>query len=166
MLVTADQLEPRPTTSRGAGRRPAEPLMVNPMRLVGLEEAFWCEELATQGSPVAHVPVKAGVAADWTRKLVDFTELRLPEMDRLGIDMQVLSLTSPGIQMQTDAKIAVADARKANDHLAAVIREHPQRFSGLAAVPLQDPPQAVAELRRAVELGLCGALVNDPCASG
>jgi 2,3-dihydroxybenzoate decarboxylase len=132
------------------------------MRLVALEEAFWYEELATDGSTVTHVPVKAEVVADWQRKLVDFTDFRLPEMDRLGIDMQVLSLTSPGIQMQVDSAIAVADARKANDYLAAVISKHPQRFAGLAAVPLQDPPQAVAELHRAVEeLGLCGALVND-----
>jgi 2,3-dihydroxybenzoate decarboxylase len=82
-------------------------------------------------------------------------------MDRNGVDMQVLSLTSPGIQVQPDPDIAVADARTANDFLADIIKEHPQRFAGLAAVPLQDPPQAAAELRRAIELGLCGALVND-----
>jgi 2,3-dihydroxybenzoate decarboxylase len=64
--------------------------------------------------------------------------------------------------MQPDAQTAVADARAANDFLAIVISEHPGRFLGLAAVPLQDPRQAAAELRRAVEeLGLCGALVND-----
>lgn len=131
------------------------------MKLIALEEGFWYEKLTTKGSPVTHVPAKTGVLAVWQRKLVDFTEFRLPEMDRLGVDMQVLSLTSPGIQMQPDSEIAVADARKANDYLAAVISEHPQRFAGLAAVPLQDPPQAAAELRRAVEFGLCGALVND-----
>jgi 2,3-dihydroxybenzoate decarboxylase len=63
--------------------------------------------------------------------------------------------------VQPDPDIAVADARTANDFLADIIKEHPQRFAGLAAVPLQDPPQAAAELRRAIELGLCGALVND-----
>jgi len=69
---------------------------------------------------------------------------------------------TPGVQMQPDTQTAVADARAANDFLAAVIGEHPGRFQGLAAVPLQDPRQAAAELRRAVrELGLRGALVND-----
>ena len=83
-------------------------------------------------------------------------------MDKFGIDLQVLSLTAPGVQMQPDTQIAVSDARAANDYLAAVISEYPTRFQGLAAVPLQDPRQAAAELRRAVEdLGLCGALVND-----
>ena len=55
----------------------------------------------------------------------------------------------------------MADARTAIDFLADIIKEHPQRFAGLAAIPPQVPPKAAAELRRAVELGLCGALVND-----
>jgi 2,3-dihydroxybenzoate decarboxylase len=131
------------------------------MKLIALEEAFWCEQLATPGSPAGHVPVKSERVADWQRKLVDFTEFRLPEMDEHGVDMQVLSLTSPGIQMQPDPQVAVADARTANDFLAAVIGDHRGRFGGLAAVPLQDPPRAADELRRAVGLGLCGALVND-----
>jgi 2,3-dihydroxybenzoate decarboxylase len=131
------------------------------VNMIALEEAFWYDKLATDGSPLTHVPVKPEVVAGWRRELADFTEFRLPEMDRHGVDMQVLSLTSPGIQMQPDPEIAVADARMANDFLVGVIGEHPGRFGGLAAVPLQDPRQAVAELRRAVGLGLCGALVND-----
>jgi 2,3-dihydroxybenzoate decarboxylase len=131
------------------------------MKIIALEESFWYEKLATEGSTVAHVRVKTAVAADWQRKLADFTEYRLPDMDRNGVDMQVLSLTSPGIQVQPDPDIAVADARTANDFLAEVINEHPQRFAGLAALPLQDPPRAAAELRRAIGLGLRGALVND-----
>jgi 2,3-dihydroxybenzoate decarboxylase len=82
-------------------------------------------------------------------------------MDRNGVDMQVLSLTSPGIQVQPDPEIAIADARTANDFLADIVKQHPRRFAGLAAIPLQDPPKAAAELRRAIGLGLCGALVND-----
>lgn len=132
------------------------------MKLIALEEGFLYDKLSTDGSPFGHIPLKPAVLADVRRRLPDFTEYRLPEMDKHGIDMQVLSLTAPGIQMQPDAQTAVADARAANDFLASVISEHPGRFQGLAAVPLQDPRQAAAELRRAVEeLGLCGALVND-----
>jgi 2,3-dihydroxybenzoate decarboxylase len=133
------------------------------MKIIALEESFWYEKLATEGSNTARAwkQLKSAVATDWQRKLVDFTEYRLPDMDRNGVDMQVLSLNSPGIQVQPDPDIAVADARLANDFLADVITEHPQRFAGLAAVPLQDPPGAAAELRRAVGLGLRGALVND-----
>src|ERR1700741_2789624 len=132
------------------------------MKIIALEESFWYDKLATDGSTArAWLQLKSAVAADWQRKLVDFTEYRLPDMDRNGVDMQVLSLTSPGIQVQPDPDIAVADARKANDFLADLIKEHPQRFAGLAAIPLQDPPKAAAELRRAIELGLRGALVHD-----
>jgi 2,3-dihydroxybenzoate decarboxylase len=131
------------------------------MRLIALEESFWHEKLKTEGSTVSHVSVKSAVAGDWQRKLADFTEYRLPDMDRNGVDMQVLSLTSPGIQVQPDPDIAVADARVANDFLADVISEHPQRFAGLAAIPMQDPREAAAELRRAIGIGLHGALVND-----
>jgi 2,3-dihydroxybenzoate decarboxylase len=62
-------------------------------------------------------------------------------MDRNGVDMQVLSLTSPGIQVQPDPDITVADARTDNDFPADIIKEHPQRFAGLAAIPLPDSPR-------------------------
>ncbi len=68
------------------------------MKIVALEESFWYEKLAAEGSRVSDVKVKSAVAADWQRKLVDFSEYRLPDMDRNAVDMQVLSLTSPGIQ--------------------------------------------------------------------
>jgi 2,3-dihydroxybenzoate decarboxylase len=133
------------------------------MRCVALEEAFWFDGLSTVGSfTSSRPPLKKDRLVQLAGKLVDFTEYRIPEMDANGVDIQVLSLTSPGIQMQPDTETALADARTANDHLASVIGAHPERFAGLAAVPLQDPAGAASELRRAVtELGLAGALVND-----
>jgi 2,3-dihydroxybenzoate decarboxylase len=79
------------------------------------------------------------VIAGWRRRLPDFTEYRLPDMDKHGIDMQVLSLTAPGLQTQPDTQTAVTDAGVANDFLAAIISEHPGRFQGLAAVPPAGP---------------------------
>jgi 2,3-dihydroxybenzoate decarboxylase len=133
------------------------------MRRVALEEAFWFDGLVTAGPLTARRPPYRQESLDrFARELVDFTEYRLPEMDRYGIDVQVLSLTSPGVQMQPDTEIAVDDARRANDFLAETVAGRPTRFAGLAALPLQDPERAAAELRRAVtELGLRGALVND-----
>jgi len=73
----------------------------------------------------------------------------------------VLSLNSPGIQAEPDPKVAVAAAAEVNDYLAEVIAAHPDRFSGFAALPLQDGEEAAKELHRAVtQLGLRGALVN------
>lgn len=126
-----------------------------------MEEAFAIPRLQAR-FPVPKTGTAAHWIKDWGRRLCDDTTQRLSDMDEHGIDMQVLSLTAPGIQGLTDARQAVADARAANDHLADMIAGHPDRFRGLAALPLQDPEAAVAELHRAVgTLELSGALVND-----
>jgi len=97
-------------------------------------------------------------------RLIDVGEGRLAAMDACGIDVQVLSLsalTFPAIQGENDAKQAVGLARQANDYLAEQIHQHPDRFAGFAALPLQDPVAAVEELERAVtQLGFKGALIN------
>lgn len=132
-----------------------------PLGLIALEEAFAIPELLAK-YPTPRTLTADHWIADWGRRLCDYATYRLPDMDEHGIDIQVLSLTAPGIQGVTEAGQAVADARLANDHLAGVIAAHPTRFRGLAALPLQDPEAAVAELHRAVgSLGFSGALVND-----
>ncbi len=95
-----------------------------------------------------------------SERLQDLGARRLADMDSTGIDMQILSLTSPGVQI-FDADTAVGLARSANDELAAAIGAHPTRYTGLAAVAPQDPAAAAKELERAVhKLGLKGAIVN------
>ena len=133
------------------------------MTYIALEEAFAIPELASR-QPATEMriritPAYAGLCA---RGLVDFEEYRLPDMDAHGIDVQVLSLTVPGIQADADARSAVDNAVFANDFLAEVVRRHPTRFRGFAALPMQDPDAAAAELQRCVgEHGFLGALVND-----
>ncbi len=99
----------------------------------------------------------------WQRVIDRLTDVsaRLEEMDRGGIELAVLSLASNGIQDVLESDRAPAMARECNDALAAVVAERPDRYQGLAALPMQDVSAAVAELERAVtELGLRGALVN------
>lgn len=130
------------------------------MRTIGLEEHFVTEELAAYGASSAAILQPAKWAAA-SQRLLDLTAERLPAMDAAGLDMQVLSLNSPGIQAEADPSIAVARAAAVNDLLADTIAEHPGRFAGFAALPLQDPQAAAKELERAVsQLGLKGALVN------
>jgi predicted TIM-barrel fold metal-dependent hydrolase len=94
-------------------------------------------------------------------RLLDIHDVRLREMDRHGIEMMILSLNAPAVQAIHDVKRAVAVARAANDALAENIRVRPDRFAGFAALPMQDPEAAAAELVRCVkELGFVGALVN------
>jgi predicted TIM-barrel fold metal-dependent hydrolase len=97
---------------------------------------------------------------DIERRLLD-TETHLAEMDRAGIDFCILSLTSPGVQSVPDRQDAIDLARSVNDELGATVRRHPDRLSGFAAVAMQDPTAAAAELERAVgEYGFKGALIN------
>jgi len=73
----------------------------------------------------------------------------------------VLSLGSNGIQDVLDTREALDLARHANDALAQTVATHPDRFVGLAALPMQDPEAAAEELRRTVLThGFRGALVN------
>lgn len=130
------------------------------MRKIAIEEHFTTAALAHYSRPAAELfdPGRWDAAM---RGLLDFTEVRLPEMDELGIDMEVLSLTAPGIQAEPDPALAVKRAAEANDVLAEIARRHPTRFSGFAALALQNPDAAAAELERAVtQLGLRGALIN------
>ena len=98
---------------------------------------------------------------DIKRRLLDLQELRLPEMDKHGIELVILSLHNPAVQGVPDAKRATELARKANDVLAEFITKRPDRFAGFAALPMQDPDAAITELTRCVkELGFKGTMVN------
>jgi len=99
--------------------------------------------------------------ANTARRLTEFHDLRLKDMDACGIEYAILSLNAPAIQMILDPKEALAAARRANDFLAEQVAKRPDRFGGLAALPMQDPDAAAQEFTRCVkELGFPGALVN------
>ncbi|MGZ5986479.1 MAG: hypothetical protein ACXWK7_16240 [Caulobacteraceae bacterium] len=73
--------------------------------------------------------------------LVDLGDQRLKHMDERGIDMQIVALTSPGVQVMPAAE-ATSFAAYANDVLAEGCRNHPTRFAGLTAVAPQDAKAA------------------------
>ncbi|GAB2575430.1 amidohydrolase family protein [Microlunatus antarcticus] len=86
---------------------------------------------------------------------------RLDAMDRDQVTVSVLSVAPPLFLYWVDAAEAVASSRLVNDAIAAMVVEHPDRFAGLATLPMQDPDAAAVELRRAVtELGLRGAQIG------
>lgn len=93
-------------------------------------------------------------------RLLDVGSGRIKDMDRYGIDLQILSITAPGIQVFNTDK-AIALAKQSNEQLAEFISAYPHRYAGLAAIAPQSPNQAAKELERAVtKLGMKGAIIN------
>lgn len=93
-------------------------------------------------------------------RLLDLDERRIADMDATGIDVAILSFTSPGGQPLPvdEAKTLVRDA---NDTLAAAVERHPTRYVGMTSIAPQDPEWSAAEIRRgATELGFRGVMVN------
>ncbi|MGW9550498.1 amidohydrolase family protein [Citricoccus zhacaiensis] len=94
------------------------------------------------------------------KRMTDTEGVRLQEMDAAGVDHQILSLTAPGTNPLPPVQ-ATDLARLANDQLGEIVRNRPDRFSGLAAVPFAAADAGAAELERAVtRLGLKGAILN------
>jgi 2,3-dihydroxybenzoate decarboxylase len=82
-------------------------------------------------------------------------------MDDAGIDIFVLSETSPGVQAEKDASLAVERAHESNDYMQPLIKQHPDRCRGFAHLAMQDVRAACDELKRCVEeLGFLGAMIN------
>jgi aminocarboxymuconate-semialdehyde decarboxylase len=107
------------------------------------------------GNPVLHYPGDYNVAVAGHRDIA----YREQVLAREGVDLQVLTLTTPGTHVETPER-AVELARLVNDAFAAVARERAGRFTALATLPLNDPAAAAAELRRAMrDLGLPGAML-------
>jgi aminocarboxymuconate-semialdehyde decarboxylase len=84
-------------------------------------------------------------------------EPRLAEMDRMGIDMQALSVAPSQYFYWTEPELGRAATRLINDNIACIVQAHPDRFVGLGHLPMQKPEFALAELERCVkELGMRG----------
>jgi predicted TIM-barrel fold metal-dependent hydrolase len=144
------------------------------IRRIATEEAFAIPEqmealrlLTEQASDDADVPfwrmmthVANPFAQRVYRQLLDLEGERIAIMDEQGVDMHLLALTSPGVQMFPAAQ-AVPMAALANDRLAEVIAAHPRRFAGLATIAPQDPTAAATEIARAIgRLKLNGVMIN------
>jgi aminocarboxymuconate-semialdehyde decarboxylase len=103
---------------------------------------------------------KDGFTVAWSRPDMFDIDHRLREMDRKGIDVRILSLSTPNVYPWGGAA-QVKMARHVNDAMARLVRAHPDRFVGLASLPLHDTEAALAELDRATgELGMKGVIIG------
>jgi len=86
---------------------------------------------------------------------------RIEQMDKEGIDVQVLSPIPVTFTYWADADKCLELSKVQNDFIAATVKEYPDRFAGLGTVPLQNADVAIAEMERCInELGLVGIEVG------
>ncbi len=106
--------------------------------------------------------VIAGARSDLPPRARYTPEQRLADMDSLGVDIHVLSPYSGFYNYHLNTAIAVATSQDSNNEIHDMIRGWPERFAGLATLPMQDVNAAIAELERVmVQLGFKGAMIDD-----
>jgi len=108
-----------------------------------------------QGNPRLHYPGDYNIVVPGHRDI----EYRQQVLDEAGIDLQIITLTTPGTHIETPAR-AVALAQMVNDRFADVVATRAKHFRALATLPLNDPAASVIELERAMgQLGFRGAMI-------
>jgi predicted TIM-barrel fold metal-dependent hydrolase len=133
------------------------------MKIVALEEHYVTPDVAAAWDrldrrwrdPMAGLSTETAIG----RRLASFGDERISCMDDAGIDVQVLSLTTPGL-FDLPPVDAVALQSAVNDQVAAAVAQNPDRLQAFATLAPQQPEQAAAELERSVRhLGFHGALI-------
>ncbi len=131
------------------------------MKLIAIEEHFVTPDIANawESSAIGQEGTSSFDQGEVGQRLEDLGEGRLSLMDESGVDVQVLSVTTPALH-NLDAEESVRLARETNDLVAATIAQNPARFQGFAVLPMPSPDEAALELERAVtKLRLVGAMV-------
>ena len=107
-----------------------------------------------EGNPLLHYPGDYNIVVRGHRD-IDYREQVLAD---LGVDKQVVTLTTPGTHVETPA-LADELARLVNDAFAEAVATH-RRFAALATLPLNDPQASAREMQRAMTaLHMPGAMV-------
>src|SRR5579883_3551400 len=117
------------------------------MRVITLEEHFRNPLVSDMGEHYyRRFDQGRGPIAD---QLAEIGEERIADMDKNGIDLQVLSHTVPSPEIVEPAR-AIPLCARVNDELAATVGRYPARFGAFASLPVADPSAAAKELERAV----------------
>ena len=130
------------------------------MRLLQRESAELAPRLSEIGSEGACLQVAGITQRPFPRGAWDLDK-RLHDMDLHGVDVQVVSVCPQTFLYDQDPALTASFAAIQNEQISALVAAMPDRFMGLATLPLQAPERAAAELRRAMlDLGLVGALIG------
>ena len=106
------------------------------------------EYLIEKGAPACALEVEA----------FDF-DARIKAQDKLGIDLGIVSLTSPNVFWGGE-EVSAQTARLFNDEMAAGQTAYPDRIRWFASLSWQYPERALVELERAIEMGAVGVMVT------
>jgi uncharacterized protein len=130
-------------------------------KLIGIEEHFVTGEIraAWEASSIGQEGAGGFDRGEIEGRLDDLGERRLALMDEGGVDVQVLSVTTPALH-NLGPEESVNLARRTNDLVAATVAKHPTRFQGFATLPTAAPIEAARELERSVtRLGFVGTML-------
>jgi predicted TIM-barrel fold metal-dependent hydrolase len=131
------------------------------MKLIGIEEHFITPDVAAAWRALgldASSPMVAHDLGPMARRLMDLADERVALMDETGLDVQVLSLTTPGLHEMGPGSVDLA--RRVNDGIAEAVARHPDRFQAFATLPVSVPDAAARELERCVTtLGFKGTML-------
>jgi aminocarboxymuconate-semialdehyde decarboxylase len=131
------------------------------MRLLAKESAKVAPALKNADGGLATLEIDGKVVQHPLPREIWDVGLRLRDMDANGVDIQVLSPTVFTFFYGVEPALAQVCSVLQNEQIAAVVRQHPERFIGLGTVPLQSPEAAADELKRAMgKLGLRGAMIG------
>lgn len=132
------------------------------MKLIGIEEHFLTPEVRAAWHAAGldaldpSVGHQSGVIE---RRIMEIANQRLALMDETGLDVQVLSMTTPALHEVTEGSVDMA--RRVNDGVAEAIARHPERFQAFATLPVTEPDAAARELERCVgTLGFKGTMLH------
>ena len=130
------------------------------LRIIGVEEHMCTSRLRDALRSLPYEVAGISYTDSIYGKLCDVNESRVRDMDAMGVDVQVLSLTTPATQV-LEPHEAVTLAREANDFLAELVAANPTRYQGFATLPTPDPDAALDELERCISgLGHRGIMLH------
>ncbi|MET4664073.1 putative TIM-barrel fold metal-dependent hydrolase [Sphingomonas sp. PvP056] len=136
-------------------------VIASPTMLIGIEEHFLTPAIESAWHAIGLEATDPSVGyhqGAFGRRLIDLADERLRLMDETGLDMQVLSLTTPALHDLGPKSVELA--QRTNDAVAEAVARHPTRFQAMATLPVSMPDVAACELERCVStLGFSGTML-------
>lgn len=134
------------------------------MRLIAIEEHLLPQDIVERIADDSRINSSVDMIAKlakYSGALGDAGDGRLEDMDKVGIDVQVLSFVGGDVVQALEPKRSISLSEEINDRMAEAVAKNPSRFAAFANLPLSDPERAAIELHRCVkELGFVGAMVH------